>query len=116
MIEEIAVMVMVVSMLFTLLYAWKITGSLRLAFIMMLLAGKMWAGLLWAFHIDHPLFNVVMMNKVKDTRLIITVTADQFVFISFLFTLVVTLLWPYIEPYLPGPLHRLNLVSSGESR
>ncbi len=115
-VTEIAVSVMVLSMLATLFLAWRMTGSFRLGFIIMLIVGKVWAATLWAFGIDRPLFNIVLYNKIRHTASTITITADQFVFLSFLSTLVFVLLWPLIEPSLPPWLRGINLISRGERK
>ncbi len=75
----------------------------------MLAVGKVWAGILWAYGIDRPLFNIVLYNKVKGTTQTLTITADQFIFISFLLTFVFTLLWPIMEPYFPEQLRRVKV-------
>ncbi|MCD6300895.1 MAG: hypothetical protein J7L82_02370 [Staphylothermus sp.] len=113
MVAEIAVVAMVLSMLAVFLVSWKWTGSLRSAFIIMLITGKVWAGILYAFGIDKPLFNIIIYNKIKGVSSSVTVTADQFIFVSFFFTLLFTLLWPIIAPSLPPWLRGINLIHSG---
>lgn len=112
---DVVVGFMVVSMAVVLLLAWRWSGSLRTAFMVMLMVGKVWAGVLWAYGIDRPLFNIVVYNKVRGTVTTVTITASQFVFISFLATFVFTLAWPYIRPHIPEPLRRIH-VPGGESR
>ena len=101
---------MVLSMVVVLLLAWKWFNSLRVAFIVMLIIGKVWTGVLWAFGIDRPLFNLIIYNKLKGTSTTLTITADQMVFLSFLSTLVFTLTWPYIVNYLPEPIRRVEVI------
>jgi len=110
MIVEILLGIMIISMVIVLLASWKWFGSLRLAFIIMLIIGKVWAGVLYAFGIDKPLFNILVYNKIKGAYATFTVTATQFIFLSFLGTLLVTLLWPYIQPYIPEPIRRVEVI------
>jgi hypothetical protein len=97
-------------MVVVLMMAWRWFGSLRTAFIVMLIIGKVWAGALWAFGIDRPLFKLIIYNKIKGSITYFTISATQMVFISFLFTLLATLAWPYIEGYLPEPIRRLEVI------
>lgn len=83
---------------------------MRTAFIVMLIIGKVWAGILYLFGIDKELFNLVIYNKVRNTVSYVTVTANQAIFISLLITLLGTISWPYIEPYLPEPIRRLEVI------
>ena len=110
MLVEFALITMLLSMVLVLMMAWKWFGSLRTAFIVMLIIGKVWAGILWAFGIDRPLFTLVVYNKVKGAATYVTIYATQMVFISFLITLAATLMWPYIESYLPEPIRRLEVI------
>ncbi len=112
---EIAVISMILSMLMVFLFSWRWTGSLRSAFIIMLIIGKIWCGILAAFHIDKPLFNLVIYNKVKGTVTTITFTANMVVFLSFFFTLLFTLVWPYIASYLPKQVRQIQLIESVKS-
>ncbi len=114
MIEEILVGIMLVSMVIVLLLAWKWFNSLRTAFLAMLVIGKVWVGVLWAFGIDRPLFNIIIYNKIKQSYSIITITADQAVFISFFTTFLFTLAWPYIAKYLPEPIRQVQVLSKEE--
>ena len=108
--EAILLALMLLSMVSILILAWKWFGSLRMGFIIMLIIGKVWATILWAFGYDRPLFNIIVYNKVKDVASVYTVTATQFVFLSFLATLIMTIAWPYFEPYLPEPIRRIELI------
>ncbi|AQQ75451.1 hypothetical protein JdFRA1000001_18c [uncultured archaeal virus] len=110
MLVELALIAMLISMVMVLKMAWKWFGSLRTAFIIMLIVGKVWAGMLWAFGIDRPLFTLVVYNKLKGVTSYVTIYATQMVFISFLVTLLATLAWPYIESYLPEPIRRLEVI------
>lgn len=107
---DIIIGFMVVSMAMVLILAWKWFNSLRTAFLAMLVIGKVWAGILWAYGIDRPLFNIVLYNKIKGTATTITITADQFVFLSFLITFVFALLWPYLEKYFPEPVRKIQVL------
>ncbi len=109
MIEEMLVGVMLVSMVVVLLLAWRWFNSLRTAFLAMLIIGKTWVGVLWAFGIDRPLFSIVIYNRLRDSYSTVTITADQIVFISFLVTFLLTLSWPYIARYLPEPIRRVQV-------
>ncbi len=111
---DVVIGLMVMSMVVVLLLAWKWFGSLRIAFLTMLVIGKIWAGTLWAFGIDRPLFRILIHNKVKGTTSAITLTADQFVFLSFLTAFVVTLVWPYISPHVPEPIRRIQVLERGD--
>ena len=113
---DVIIGMMVLSMVVVLLYAWKWFGSLRVAFLTMLIVGKMWAGTLWAFGIDRPLYRLLIYSKVKHAITSITITADQFVFLSFLTAFVVTVMWPYISPHVPEPIRRIQVIESGERR
>ena len=88
---------MVVSMVATLILAWKFFNDFRKAFITMLIVGKVWAGILWAFGFDRDLFKIVFYNRLAGSRFEVTVSANEFIFMSFLATLVFTLLYPYIR-------------------
>lgn len=110
MLVELALITMLLSMVLVLMMAWRWFGSLRTAFIVMLIIGKVWAGVLWAFGIDRALFTLVIYNKMKGVASTITIYATQMVFISFLITLLATLSWPYIESYLPEPIRRLEVI------
>ena len=110
MIHETVVGLMVLSMVIVLLTAWKWFGSLRLAFIVMLIIGKVWAGVLWAYGIDKPLFKLIIYNKIRNVATTYTITATQFVFLSFMFTLIITVTWPYIETYLPEPVRKIHVI------
>jgi len=101
---------MLLSMVIVLITAWRWFGSLRTAFIVMLIIGKVWAGILWAFGYDRPLYQIMIYNKLKHVTITYTVSACQFIFLSFLATLLVTLSWPYIEPYLPEPIRRMEVI------
>jgi len=110
--REIAVSIMVLSMLATLFISWKFTGSFRNAFIITLIVGKLWAGILYAFGIDKPLFNLIIYNKIKGVTTTVTITADQMIFLSFMLTLIVTVFWPLLAPTLPPWLRGFNLIHS----
>jgi len=114
----IPISLMLMSMVFVLMYAWKWFGSLRVAFIVMLIVGKVWAVILSVFGFDKPLFNLIILNKLKGTQIIFTITACQAIFLSFLASLVMVVCWPYISVYLPEPIRRVELISqsSGERR
>ncbi len=116
MIEEILVGIMLISMVIVLLLAWKWFNSLRTAFLAMLAVGKVWTGVLWAFGIDRPLFNIIIYNKVRQSYNTVTVTADQFVFTSFFITFLFTLAWPYLARYVPEPLRSVQVLSKEERR
>ena len=108
--EVMLLSLMMLSMVIVLVLAWKWFNSLRTAFIVMLIIGKVWAGILWAFGYDRPLFNLIIYNKIRDLTVTYTITATQFVFLSFLITLIVTISWPYIEGYLPEPIRRIEFI------
>ena len=107
---DIIIGLMLLSMVATLLTAWKWFKSLRIAVLTMLVVGKVWAGMLWAFGIDRPLFRILIHNKVSGSTSAITLSADQFVFLSFLTSFVVVVMWPYISPHLPEPIRRVEVV------
>ena len=115
-VSDIIVGIMVLSMVTVLLLAWKWFGSLRTAFLVMLLVGKTWCGILWAFGIDKPLFNLIIYNKIKGTYTIITFTACEVVFLSFLITFVFTVIYPYIEPHIPEPMRKIQVLERGERK
>jgi|GEM_PF-3068818 len=113
---EVAVISMILSMLMVFLFSWRWTGSLRSAFIIMLVTGKIWCGILAAFGIDKPLFKLIIYNKIKETVTSITITATLLVFLSFFFTLVFTVAWPLIAPHLPSYLRNIQLLELEERR
>ncbi len=88
---------MILSMLAVFIVSWRWTGSLRLAVIVMLLTGKLWAGILWAFGVDRPLFSVSIRNRWTGESLGFTVTATEFIFLSFFAALLSTLAWPHLK-------------------
>ena len=107
---EFLVGAMVLSMVAVLMVAWRWFGSFRTAFMVMLITGKVWATVLWAFGVDRPLFNIVLYNKVRGTYTAFTVTADGLIFLSFLVTLISTAAWPWVAPHLPKELRRMGVV------
>lgn len=109
---DVIIGMMVFSMVVVLLYAWKWFGSLRVAFLTMLIVGKVWAGVLWAFGIDRPLYRILIYNKVRGVTSAVTVTADQFIFLSFLTAFVVAIMWPYISPHVPEPIRRIQVIEN----
>jgi len=110
MLRDLLLAFMMFSMVMVLVVSWKWFGSFRKAFLVMLLVGKIWAGILWAYGIDKPLFNIIIYNKVKETSTTITITADQFIFLSFLGTFMVTVFYPYIEPYIPSKIRAPEVI------
>lgn len=108
--SEFLIGLMMISMVVVLILAWRWFGSLRTAFIVMLVIGKVWAGILYLYGIDKPLFNLVIYNKIRDTVSYYTVTATQMIFLSLLITLIGTISWPYIETYLPEPIRKLEVI------
>mgnify|MGYP000020464998 CR=1 FL=1 len=112
---EVIVGMMVMSMVIVLILAWKWFGSLRTAFLSMLVIGKVWAGVLWAFGIDRPLFTIYIYNKVRGTTSSFTLTADQMVFLSFLTTFAFVIAWPYIAPHIPEPIRKIQVLEGERS-
>ena len=95
--SELLIALMVVSMFAVLLIAWRWFGDFRKAFIVMLVVGKTWAGVMWAFGFDRELFNVTLYNRLSGARAEITVTATELIFMSFLATLILTIFYPHIK-------------------
>ena len=112
---EVVIGMMVLSMVLVLILAWKWFNSLRTAFLAMLVIGKVWAGILWAFGIDRPLFTIYIYNKVRGTATAMTITADQFIFLSFLTTFAFVVIWPWIAPHVPEPLRRIQVLEGERS-
>ncbi len=110
MIEEILVGFMLISMVVVLLLAWRWFNSLRTAFLVMLVIGKVWVGVLWAFGIDRPLFTIYIYNKIRQSYSVLPVTADQVIFMSFFTTFLFTLAWHYIARYLPEPIRKIQVL------
>ncbi len=108
---EILVGMMLISMVIVLILAWRWFNSLRTAFLAMLVVGKTWIGVLWAFGIDRPLFTIYIYNKIRQSYSTVTITADQAVFISFFITFLFTLAWPYIARYVPRPIRQIQVLS-----
>ena len=98
----IPVIVMASLLTAILCFAWWKTNSLWKAFIIMLICGKVITGIFWAFGYDRPLFVVSIVNRKLGVPIYqIHVSACMIVFLSFLFTLIGTLSFPYIVKYLP---------------
>ena len=109
MITGILVGLMLMMMSGVLVYSWGKLGDFRKALLATLIIGKLWAGAMWAFGIDHPLFNIIVYNKKQHITTVHTITADEFVFLSFLTSFAFALSWPYIQPYLPEKIREVGL-------
>ena len=84
------------SMLAVFLYFSR-SHSLRGAFLLALLWGKIVAGVFWVLRIDVPVFTVYRYVKSYGYYPMFTVSANMLIFLSFLATTLVTLAWPEIE-------------------
>jgi len=104
----------VVGMLFSLILVFSLvyykTGSVRYGAIVMLVIGHFWAIILHVYGYDVTLFYFLVILKQRGEVIRIPVTADSLILESFFVSLVISLVFPYIEDKLPEPLRRLEMV------
>ena len=107
--RELIFVSMIISMVIVLVVFYIKTANFRYSFIIMLIVGKLWAGLLWVFKADYPVSTLVLYNKVSGSYTVLTIYASHIIFLTFFGTVIITILWPYFEKYLPRPIRAFHV-------
>ncbi len=94
------------SMLAVLLYVYRHTRDLRLAFMASLLWGKVLSGAYWLLGLDYTLYTVYYVTE-NGWRRIGDITAAGALFIVFLLTNLTIYYWPRITEELTGAAQEL---------
>lgn len=105
--REIIFISIVFSMVAVLAIFYLKTGNFRYSFIVMLIVGKVWAGLMWIFGVDATIVKLVVVNRLYGTVHTIPINASTMVFLTLFLTMILTVSWPYVEKYLPKPFRRI---------
>ena len=96
-----------ILMVAVLLYGWGKVGFGR-AFIAMLLVGKLIAAIYYIVGLDRPVMTLVFRNGAR-----VTLTAAELVFLSFLFTLIGTIMVVVYGRILPKEIREVMHVDRG---
>lgn len=76
-----------ILLIIVLLYSWRMLHSFGRAWITMLLVGKLIAGIYYLTGLDKPMLYLYFRNGVR-----LTITVAEAVFLTFLFTLIGTIM------------------------